>query len=178
MKKQVNPMLRLGCILLLAGGVVSGVLNLLAPAILLLGFTSLDNSMYEYAESEMREVTDGLLGAEVALGVIFGVVILLITIFAVMLVIDVAVALLGLRRAGRPEKYGFFLVWGVVLLVIGVSGALYIGISSLNGLAGLVCGVAAPILFLVGAFRQKKLLRDAQPIRQSGAPDRPPGPAI
>ena len=31
--------------------------------------------MYEYAESEMREVTDGLLGAEVALGVIFGVVI-------------------------------------------------------------------------------------------------------
>lgn len=66
---------------------------------------------------------------------IFGVVILLITIFAVMLVIDVAVALLGLRRAGRPEKYGFFLVWGVVLLVIGVFGALYIGISSLNGLA-------------------------------------------
>ena len=65
-----------------------------------------------------------------------------------------------------------------VLLVTGVSGALYIGISSLNGLAGLVCGAAAPILFLVGAFRQKKLLRDAQPIRQSGAPDRPPGPAI
>lgn len=59
MKKQVNPMLRLGCILLLAGGVVSGVLNLLGPAIVLLGFTSLDNSMYEYAESEMREVTDG-----------------------------------------------------------------------------------------------------------------------
>ena len=30
-----------------------------------------------------------------------------------------------------------------VLLVTGVSGALYIGISSLNGLAGLVCGAAA-----------------------------------
>ena len=30
-----------------------------------------------------------------------------------------------------------------VLLVIGASGALYIGISSLNGLAGLVCGAAA-----------------------------------
>ena len=67
----------------------------------------------------------------------------LITVFAVLLVTGVAVALLGLRRAGRPEKYGFSLVWGVVLLVTGVFGALYIGISSLNGLAGLVCGAAA-----------------------------------
>lgn len=166
MKEQVNPILRLGCILLLAGGVVSGALNLLGTLVSLGSMSLLSDSTYGYLESQIRDASDGLLGADAALGFLNGLFAALITVFVVMLVIDVVVGILGLRRAGRPEKYGFFLVWGVILLVIGLLGALFSGISSLSGVAALACGVAAPILFLVGASQQKKLLRDSQPVQQ------------
>ena len=53
--------------------------------------------------------------------------------------------LLSLMGRGSPPEVRALqpITVFAVLLVIGVSGALYIGISSLNGLAGLVCGAAA-----------------------------------
>ena len=50
------------------------------------------------------------------------------------------------------------------MLVIGVPGTLLTGVVSLQGLASLVCGVAAPILFLVGASQQRRALQAAQAV--------------
>ena len=55
-----------------------------------------------------------------------------------------ATLLLSVMGGSPPEVRALQLITVfAVLLVTGVSGALYIGISSLNGLAGLVCGAAA-----------------------------------
>lgn len=65
---------------------------------------------------------------------------------------------LGLSRVAKPEKHGFFLVWGAVLLTLGIIGLVFTGgIASFNGLVSVIGGLVAPILYIIGAAQQKKL---------------------
>lgn len=78
--------------------------------------------------------------------------------FAAIAAVPRAIAgIMGLSRSSRPEKSGFFMAWGIVLLILGVIGMLFSGgVFSLNGLVSLVGGVVLPILYLVGSSQQKK----------------------
>ena len=68
--------------------------------------------------------------------------------------------------AGRHSIFiklaAILIVVGLVpLLVIGGIGTLLTGVVTPNGVASLVCGVAAPILFIVGGIQQNKAYNEA-----------------
>lgn len=89
-----------------------------------------------------------------ALGVVYAMIIVIASIAAIPRLIA---GIMGLSRAARPEKSGFFLGWGIALLVLGVIGMLFAGgIFSLNGIISLAGGVVLPILYLVGSSQLKK----------------------
>ena len=91
------------------------------------------------------------------LGIFFCIFIGIAVLYGIMMLIHVFVGIFGLSRASRPDRVGFFTAWGVVLLVFGILNVLLSGVVSLNALAGVISGVAAPILFLVGASQVKKV---------------------
>ena len=101
--------------------------------------------------------TDGMFGGQEIMGVVSGMVFVMCAIAVIMLIVDLIAGLMGLSRSRRPEKYGFFLGWGIPLLVIGVLGTLMGGIFTPPALVGIVCGVVAPILFIVGGVQQNRL---------------------
>ena len=84
-----------------------------------------------------------------------GVVVLAaIAISAVMMLIQIIVGVMGLSRARNPQKYRFFLTWGVILLMIGFLG---LGqLFSLRGIASACSGIAGPVLFIIGGAQQNK----------------------
>ena len=56
----------------------------------------------------------------------------------------------------RDRRSRFFTVWGIILLIFGVLNVLLSGVFSLSAILGMISGIAAPILFLVGASQMKK----------------------
>ena len=69
------------------------------------------------------------------MGATLGIVYAMMIVIAVIAAIPRLIAgIMGLSRASRPEKSGFFLGWGIALLVLGVIGMLFAGgLFSLNG---------------------------------------------
>ena len=95
---------------------------------------------------------------QAVMGGVFAVISVVMILFAAVAAIPRAIAgILGLSRSSRPEKSGFFMAWGIVLLILGVIGMLFSGgVFSFNGLVSLVGGVVLPILYLVRSSQQKK----------------------
>lgn len=66
--------------------------------------------------------------------------------------------IMGLSRCKKPEKHDFFVVWGVVLLILGVVGLMFSGWSiSANWLISFVGGVILPVCYIVGGLWQKRV---------------------
>ena len=161
-KEQAERILKVGCILMIVGGILTTILTLAGTLRSYDSMVDLDAGTYQNVESQMRDVTEGLMGADAAIGILTGIIGVIVAVYVAMLVIDLVVGFMGLRRSRQPEKNRFFLVWGIVLLIIGVLGFLFSGGLTLRGIAALVCGVVAPILFLVGAGQQRKALLVSQ----------------
>ena len=166
MHEHPNSLLKVGCLLFIVGGLASALVTL-AGLLLSVG-SMMDSELYPYVDQMARAQSDGLIGGDettfdliragedhYALNVVMG------AIAVIMLIIDLTVGILGLSRSRRPEKYRFFLGWGIPLLVIGGIGTLLTGVVTPNGVASLVCGVAAPILFIVGGIQQNKAYNEA-----------------
>ena len=143
MHEHPNSLLKVGCLLFIVGGLASALVTL-AGLLLSVG-SMMDSELYPYVDQMARAQSDGLIGGDEI----------------IMLIIDLTVGILGLSRSRRPEKYRFFLGWGIPLLVIGGIGTLLTGVVTPNGVASLVCGVAAPILFIVGGIQQNKAYNEA-----------------
>lgn len=108
---------------------------------------------------------------QAVMGGVFTVISVAMILFAAVAAIPRAIAgIMGLSRSSRPEKSGFFLAWGIVLLILGAIGMIFSGgVFSFNGLVSLVGGVVLPILYIVGANRQKKAyIRGLQSARTPG----------
>ena len=151
MHEHPNSLLKVGCLLFIVGGLASALVTL-AGLLLSVG-SMMDSELYPYV--------DGLIGGDEIMAVFSGFVFVMGAIAVIMLIIDLTVGILGLSRSRRPEKYRFFLGWGIPLLVIGGIGTLLTGVVTPNGVASLVCGVAAPILFIVGGIQQNKAYNEA-----------------
>lgn len=69
------------------------------------------------------------------MGGVFAVISAVMILFAAIAAIPRAIAgIMGLSRSSRPEKSGFFMAWGIVLLILGVIGMLFSGgVFSFNG---------------------------------------------
>jgi len=167
MHEHPNSLLKVGCLLFIVGGLASALVTL-AGLLLSVG-SMMDSELYPYVDQMARAQSDGLIGGDEIMAVFSGFVFVMGAIAVIMLIIDLTVGILGLSRSRRPEKYRFFLGWGIPLLVIGGIGTpltgggtdRVTGVVTPNGVASLVCGVAAPILFIVGGIQQNKAYNEA-----------------
>ena len=87
------------------------------------------------------EGMQGVLNVLLGLGVLFNV-------------LKIVVGILGIRKAAQPAT--FFVVWGVVFLLLGVLGMMFSGVASVFGLCDLAGGVFGPALFLWGGIQNKR----------------------
>lgn len=154
MHEHPNSLLKVGCLLFIVGGLASALVTL-AGLLLSVG-SMMDSELYPYVDQMARAQSDGLIGGDEIMAVFSGFVFVMGAIAVIMLIIDLTVGILGLSRSRRPEKYRFFLGWGIPLLVIGGIGTLLTGVVTPNGVASLVCGVAAPFCLSLGAFSRTK----------------------
>ena len=154
-----NALVKAGCILLMAAGAVCqaiGVWNSLSVG---RQTQNMESEMYDNLNQAMQQQTGGQAGADVAIQALQGLSVLVAVLCVVVLAVLLVVGLMGLKRVDKPEKYRFFLIWGIVLLVFGGIGALLVAdFASIRGIANLLWAVVAPILFIVGALQQKKAL--------------------
>ena len=149
MGEQENMLLKVGSLLILIGGIASGLFGIIASAAALLAMNSLDESAMSGLDSYFQ-----LASGEEAAAVVGVVVLAAIAISAVMMLIQIIVGVMGLSRARNPQKYRFFLTWGVILLMIGFLG---LGqLFSLRGIASACGGIVGPVLFIIGGAQQNK----------------------
>lgn len=153
MHEHPNSLLKVGCLLFIVGGLASALVTL-AGLLLSVG-SMMDSELYPYVDQMARAQSDGLIGGDEIMAVFSGFVFVMGAIAVIMLIIDLTVGILGLSRSRRPEKYRFFLGWGIPLLVIGGIGTLLTGVvpqrCCLPGLR-----VAAPFCLSLGAFSRTK----------------------
>ena len=152
---QENKLLKIGSILFIVGGLLGG----LVPIINSLSTASQITSAYGSEEAFDQMIlaqSGGTLGGDAVLSIFFGTIIVIAVLYAIMMIIHVLVGVLGLSRAKNPQRSRFFTVWGIILLIFGVLNVLLSGVFSLSAILGMISGIAAPILFLVGASQMKK----------------------
>ena len=112
-----------------------------------------DNTLYSLS-SYMVQESGGLLDGNDALNMTRAVVITVIAFATAGLLIDAIVGTMGLSRSKKPQKYKFFLGWGIVLLIVGFFsiGELF----SLRGIFIAFSGIIGPIMDLIGGIQQNK----------------------
>lgn len=158
MQQTNNQLLKVGSILFIIGGLLGGLVPIIS-SLSSMGSADQIKALYGSEEAFDQMIlaqTGGTIDGDTILGIFYGMIIAIAAIYAVMMIIHVLVGILGLSRSKDPQRVRFFKVWGVVLLVFGVLNVLLSGVFSLNAILGLISGVAAPILFLVGASQVKK----------------------
>ena len=95
-----------------------------------------------------------------------GTLSILLGLGAALNVVKIVVGVLGIRKAAQPAT--FFVVWGVVFLLLGVLGMMFSGVASVFGLCDLAGGVFGPGLFLWGGHpEQARFPADAE--RRTGS---------
>lgn len=161
MREQENMLLKVGSLFILIGGIVSGLLGIAASATTLLAVNSLDKDTMSGLDSYIQQESGGMFGSDEAVAVVGIAVFAVIAISAVMMLIRIIVGVMGLSRARNPQKYRFFLIWGVILLIIG-----FFGLGQLFSLRGIVSacgGIVGPVLFIIGGAQQNKAV-NAEPM--------------
>lgn len=156
-----NSLLKAGCLLFIIGGILSCAVTVGSYLISMGGMLNVDEELYEYIDQTAQAQSGGMMGGQEVMGFLSGLIFVMCAIAVVMLIINLIVGFLGLRRYDRPEKYRFFQGWGIALVIIGVLGTLLTGITTLPALVSLLSGVVAPILYIVGARQQADVLRQA-----------------
>lgn len=155
---QENKLLKIGSILFIVGGLLGGLVPII-NSLSTMGSADQITSLYGSEEAFDQMIlaqSGGTLGGDAVLSIFFGTIIVIAVLYAIMMIIHILVGVLGLSRAKNPQRSRFFTVWGVILLVFGVLNVLLSGVFSLNAILGMISGIAAPILFLVGASQMKK----------------------
>ena len=113
------------------------------------------DSMEHPELTERHLVVDGLFGSGAVTGIANAVAIAVIVFAAILMIINIIVGAVGLSRCKKnPQKYTFFLGWGIALLVIGL---LSLGqLFSLRGVFSAASGIVGPLLFIIGGIQENK----------------------
>lgn len=155
-EQQPNSLLRIGCFLFIFGGILSCLVSIITTLSPMGSMLNVDDATKDYIDQAALEQSGGLIGGQEVMGLLSGMIAVICAIAVVMLILRLIVGLMGLSRCRQPERRRFFLVWGILLLVIGVLGTLLSGIFTAPALVGMIPGIAAPILFLVGSSQQSR----------------------
>lgn len=161
MREQENMLLKVGSLFILIGGIVSGLFGIIGSVATLLAMNSLDEGAMSGLDNYFQLASGGMFGSDEAVAVVGIVVFAAIAISAVMMLIHIIVGVMGLSRAKNPQKYRFFLIWGVILLITGFFG---LGqLFSLQGIASACGSIVGPVLFIIGGAQQNKAA-NAEPV--------------
>ena len=150
-EKKENVLLKIGSFCILIGGIVSGLIGIFNGAAVMLAMTVMDDETMRALDEYAMQESDGLFGSSA----VTGIAIVVIVFAAILMVINIIVGAVGLSRCKKnPQKYTFFLGWGIALLVIGLFslGQLF----SLRGVFSAASGIVGPLLFIIGGIQENK----------------------
>lgn len=160
-EKKENILLKIGSLCILAGGIVAGLISIFSGAAVMLAMTAMDEETMRTLDEYALQESDGMFGSGTVTGIANVVAILVIVVAVILMVIRIAVGLIGLSRCRKkPEKYVFFLGWGVALLVIGLFGMG--NLLSLQGIFGAAAGIVGPVLYIIGGIQENKAANTEQ----------------
>lgn len=76
-------------------------------------------------------------------------------------VLELIAGIIGVKNCDRPEKSVTCIVWGIIVLVLQIVSLILSfsnggGQSALTIISSIIFGLAVPVLYLVGAFLNKK----------------------
>ena len=159
--QKENNLLKIGSLLILIGGLAAGIIAIVNSVSTMAALSALDSGTMAGLDTYVQQQSGGTFGAGSAVGLVNVVAIAAIVLTVVMMVIDLVVGLMGLSRCKRPEKYKFFLIWGIVLLVLGLFG---LGnLFTLQGAVSAVGSIVGPVLFIIGGVQQNRAANAEQP---------------
>lgn len=142
-------MIPIASILFIVVAVVTIILSIVNINTSLNSMTNLTAQEAASVEAQLGEVD---MTMDDAMGIVSAIAYVGVGLLVVFNAVRIVVGILGLKKADQPSK--FFTVWGIIFLIFGILG---LGnIVSIMGLCNLAGGIAAPILFLIGAKQNKK----------------------
>lgn len=142
-------MIPIASILFIVVAVVTIILSIVNINTSLSSMTNLTAQEAASVEAQLGEVD---MTMDDAMGIVSAIAYVGVGLVVVFNAVRIAVGILGLKKADQSSK--FFTVWGIIFLIFGILG---LGnIVSIMGLCNLAGGIAAPILFLIGAKQNKK----------------------
>lgn len=147
--KEKNKLIQIASILFIVVAVVTIILSIVNINTSLSSMTNLTAQEAASVEAQLGEVD---MTMDDAMGIVSAIAYVGVGLVVVFNAVRIVVGILGLKKADQPSK--FFTVWGIIFLIFGILG---LGnIVSIMGLCNLAGGIAAPILFLIGAKQNKK----------------------
>lgn len=137
--EKSNAFLKVSGILMIIGGVLSIIISILA----VIGASAL-------AAALGSEAIMGLLVVASILCLVSGVVSLI-------------AGIVGAKNANKPEKAMTCIIFGILTVLLSVLGSILsvVGGGQIN-VVGLITGLIVPVLYLIGAFQNKKRAEGAQ----------------
>lgn len=154
MKEKENALLRYGSFCILLGGAAANLISIFNGAAAMLAMLAMDESTLNSLEAYAKQESGGIFGSGEVVGVANAVTIIVIAFAVVGLTVNVVVGMMGLSRSKKPQKYKFFLGWGIALLA---AGFFSMGqVISLRGIFAAAGGIAGPVMYIIGGIQQNK----------------------
>jgi len=152
MEIKSNKMLKVTGILLIIGGGISLIIAALALVGIAAVAAAVGDDLIELAELA------GLAG-EYNIGLLMvGMVIVMIG-----AVISLVAGILGVKNAAKPDKAQICIIFGFLTAVLILAGnILSMGAGGDFNATGLITGLVIPVIYLIGAFNNKKLASQIQ----------------
>ena len=98
-------------------------------------------------------------GVAIATSTIGGIVIAAAVVSLIAGVLELIAGIVGVKNCARPEKATSCIVWGFIVLAVQII-SLIMSISGTSGagniIISIIAGIAIPVLYLIGAFLNKK----------------------
>ena len=75
-------------------------------------------------------------------------------------IVELIAGIVGVKNSNKPEKATACIVWGFIVLVLQIISLILTlsggGQSAGSVIVTIICGIALPVLYLIGAFLNKK----------------------
>ena len=168
--KEKNRNILIGAILMISGAGLSILLTLVYGSVLGGSLAGQVEAMAQDA-AFAAQLADTGMTMDAFVEAMQGTLNILLGLVVVFHVAKIVVGVLGIRKAAQPA--GFFVVSGVVFLLLGVLGMMFSGVTSVFGLCDLAGGVFGPALFFWGGVQNKRayqrMLKEEQAAEEQAA---------
>lgn len=152
--KQKNRNILIGAILMISGAGLALILTFIYGSVLDSSLAEQVTAMTQQDAAFAAELEASGMTLDALIEGMQGTLSILLGLGAALNVVKIVVGVLGIRKAAEPAT--FFVVWGAVLLLLGVLGMMFSGVTSVLGLCDLAGGVFGPAFFLWGGVQNKR----------------------